>query len=196
MRGLQVVAAATLGAGLAACASLSLPTANALRALDFFNDDMAALLLALDLPSSVAPVPFGAIVTILATTPAHGERLIEAALTPADGESVVGTLPPPGRDRAYYVFGFSDADKEKLREAQQWGRGLPGGFAAAGGALGIDIDPQLCALTGLDPQTTTFSVLVALPGGDGLAPLVSNAKLADLLARSGDTELPACGEDG
>lgn len=193
MRGLPVFLALLVLAGLAACSTLNLPTARALRQVDILTDDVGALIVALDLPATVAPLPFGVVITIIATTPAHGERLIEAALVPADAEAVVSSLPPPGRERAYYLFGFSDDDKAKLAEAQAWARSIPGGFTAAGGRLDLSVDPRLCALTQIDPAQTQFSVLIALPGGASLEPLFENARLADLLARSNDTQLPACG---
>jgi hypothetical protein len=194
MRGLPIFSALLVLAGLAACSTLNLPTARALRQVDILTDDVGALIVALDLPSTVAPLPFGVVITIIATTPSNGERLIEAALAPADAEAVIGSLPPPGRERAYYLFGFSDDDKAKLAEAQSWARSLPGGFTAAGGDLSLSVDPQLCALAAVDPAQTQFSVLIALPGASNLEPLFENARLADLLARSNETQLPACGE--
>lgn len=194
MRGLPIFSALLVLAGLAACSTLNLPTARALRQVDILTDDVGALIVALDLPSTVAPLPFGVVITIIATTPSNGERLIEAALAPADAEAVIGSLPPPGRERAYYLFGFSDDDKAKLAEAQSWARSLPGGFTGAGGGLSLSVDPQLCALAPVDPAQTQFSVLIALPGASNLEPLFENARLADLLARSNETQLPACGE--
>lgn len=195
MRGLPVILAILLLAGVAACASLSLPTARALRQVDILIDDVGALIVALDLPSEIAPLPFGVVITILATTPSNGERLIEAALVPADADTVASSLPPPGRERAYYIFGFSDDDKAKLAEAQSWARTLPGGFKAAGGVLDLGVDPRFCALATVDPATIHFSVLIALPGAERLAPLFENARLADLLARTRETALPSCSDE-
>lgn len=179
---------------LAGCASLNFTTANALRAVDVFSDDIASLVLAIDLPDTLAPIAEGSTVTVEAKTPASGERRIEAVLVHADTELVVETLPEPGRDRAYYLFGFSDEDKARLREMQEWGRGLGADFGATGGTVSVSVSPGICRTTDIDPNSTYVSVLIALPGGDRLEPLVNNARLSELLAGTGAPEVPHCGE--
>jgi hypothetical protein len=194
MQPMPGIAAAIAVAALAGCASLNLPTASALRSLDFLNDDVAELVLALDLPSSLVPVPGQTVLTFLARTPADGERRVEAVLVTADTDAIADSLPPPARDRAYYVLGFSQADQKALREAQQWGRDLDPGFAAVGGTISVTVRPSLCARTDMNPSLTMVSVLIALPGGDRLQPLISNAALSDVLAGAGAPPVPSCDE--
>ncbi|HUV31952.1 MAG TPA: hypothetical protein VMW31_00145, partial [Devosiaceae bacterium] len=195
MRPLPGIAAAAAVAALAGCASLDLPAANALRSLDLLNDDIAELVLALDLPSSLVPVADETVLSFVATTPAAGERRVEAVLVTADSDAITGSLPPPGRDRAYYVFGISQADQQALREAQRWGRELEPGFVAAGGTISVSVRPALCSRADFGPALTTVSALVALPGGDRLQPLISNVALSDLLARAGAPPVPSCDPD-
>ena len=169
--------AAALALALAACSSLPIGTGQTLRGLDIVNDDVASLLLAFDLPASLEPVP-GASTLSFDITGAGGERRIKATLVPADAGDLAGTLPPPADTRSYYLFGFSDADKTKIREAQTWAKTLPPG----GASLAIRLDPGLCRTDAVDPARTTVSALVALPGATGLAPLLTNIPLGTATA--------------
>ena len=115
----------TIALLLAGCTSLSLDGAAGPRALDYVNDDIAGLVLAFDVPLSLEPVPEASVLSFDVTTPANGERHVRAALVRADAGEAAGGLPPPGTDRTYYLFGFSEADKAAIREAQAWARSLP-----------------------------------------------------------------------
>lgn len=169
---------------LAACSSIPMGTASKLRGLDYLNDDVASLLIALDLPQSLEPLPDGSTLTFDARSPS-GERHIKATLVPADAGELAGTLPPPADNRNYYLFGFSDADQQAIREAQAWARTLPPGA----GNLSISLDPGLCRTGALDPARTMVSALIALPGATGLAPFLSNIPLS---TASAGKDVPAC----
>jgi len=174
--------------GLVACSSIPIGTAAKLRGLDYLNDDIASLLLAFDLPLSLEPVPGKSILSFDVTSPASGERHIRAALVTADADDLAGTLPPPADNRNYYLFGFSDADKAAIREAQAWAKTLPQG----NNALSISLSPSLCRTEPVDPAKTTVSALVALPGTTGLAPLIGNTPLSAVLAQSPIKDIPPC----
>lgn len=174
---------------LAGCTSLSLDTAAKLRALDYLNDDIASVVLAFDLPLSVEPAIEGSVLSFDVATPANGERHLKAALVRAEAGEIAGSLPPPAAERTYYLFGFSEADKTALREAQAWARTLPQG---GGNTLAVNLVPRFCRVAAVDPAQVRVSVLVALPGATSLAPLISSERLATLLAQSGNPDLPAC----
>jgi len=173
---------------LAACTSLSLDTAAKLRALDYLNDDIASLVLAFDVPETIEPVADGSTLSFDIATPGKGERHIKAVLTHTDAGEVAGSLPPPAGERTYYLFGFSDADKTALREAQAWARTLPAG----NNSLAISLAPRFCRTAAVDPGQVRVSVLVALPGATSLAPLINGETLANLLAQSPEKDLPEC----
>lgn len=184
----RTAAAAIALAALAACSSIPIGTAAKLRGLDYLNDDVASLLLALDLPPSLEPVQGASTISFDITTPSSGERRIKATLVAADADELAGTLPPPSGERNYYLFGLSDPDKQAIREAQAWAKTLPGGS----NALSISLSPRLCRTEPVDPAKTTISALVALPGAPGLAPLLSNQPLASVLASAPIKDIPPC----
>jgi hypothetical protein len=163
---------------LAGCSSLNLDTANRLRTLDYLHDDIASLVLAFDLPRGVEPLQGGSVLSFDATTTNAGERHLKAVLERADADELAGSLPPPARNRVYFLFGFSDKDKEALRSSQQWARTLPSG---SGGTITVSLSPVFCTIAPVDPATTNISVLIALPGETSLAPLISNQKLSEAL---------------
>ena len=163
---------------LAGCSSLNLDTANRLRTLDYLHDDIASLVLAFDLPRGLEPKTDGSVLTFDVTTASAGERHLKAVLERADADEVAGMLPPPARDRVYFLFGFSEKDKAALRSSQQWARALPAG---SGGSIKVSMSPAFCTFAPLDPTTTTVSVLIASPGETSLAPLISNQKLSETL---------------
>ncbi len=180
--------ALALALGLAACSSIPIGTAGKMRGLDYLNDDIASLLLAFDLPQSLEPVPGASVLSFDITTPSSGERHINALLVVADADELAGTLPPPADNRNYYLFGFSDADKQAIRAAQAWAKTLPPG----NNALAISLSPRLCRTEAIDLAKTTVSALVALPGTTGLAPLLSNLQLSTVLAQAPIKDVPAC----
>lgn len=173
---------------LAACTSLSLDTAAKLRSVDYLGDDISGMMLAFDMPLTLEPAPEGSVLDLDMTAEGNGERHVEAVLVHADASEVIGTLPPPAAGRAYYVFGFSEADKAALREAQAWARSQPRGELE----LSVNLAPRFCRTAEIDAATTRVSVLVVLPGAAGLAPLVNAESVASLLAVLGEAELPTC----
>ena len=182
------IAAILAAFALTACSSIPIGTASRPRGLDYLSDDIASLLLAFDLPLSLEPVPGASTLGFDITTPASGERHIKATLVEADAGDLAGTLPPPADNRNYYLFGFSDADKQAIREAQAWAKTLPQG----NNALSISLSPKLCRTEAIDPAKMTVSALIALPGVTGLAPLVSKAPLSAVLAQAPIKDLPNC----
>ena len=178
---------------LGACTTLGwgdpVPQGPAARALDYLNDDLGTLVFALDLPTTVTPQPTGSLVTLDATTAANGSRHVQALLTLADGDLVDSALPAPASGRTYYFLGLSDKDKKSLRDAQKWAKALPAGTAPV---FALNLAPRLCASAPADPATTNVAVLLALPNGPPLAPLIPTEPVANLLAETGATTLPAC----
>jgi hypothetical protein len=183
-------AVAGLGlAALAACTSLGgMPGAQALRSLDYANDDVASLLIAFDLPETIEPMAEGPVVVFDARMAGGEVRSLRAELVRSDAGELAGTLPPPGEGRTYYLFGFSEADKAKLRETQAWAKAQPQG---QGGTIAVGMEPRFCATGPVDPATVRYSVQIALPGSTGLAPLVKDQPLSRALAATGAV-LPVC----
>lgn len=173
---------------LAACSSIPIGTGDKLRGLDYLNDDIASLLLAFDLPPSLEPAPGGSTLSFDIRTPGSGEKHVNATLVIADADELAGTLPPPSGERNYYLFGFSDADKAAIREAQAWAKALPQG----NNALSVSLSPRLCSTEPIDPTKTTVSALIALPGATRLTPLISNMSLSAVLSQSPIKDVPAC----
>jgi len=165
---------------LCGCSSLPVTTASSARAVDFLNDDVANLLVAFDLPDALEPVATGSALVIDV-----GGRQVRATLAETDPGDLAGTLPPPGDERTYYLFGFSDADKAAIRAAQVEGRAQPGRF-------GVSFTPALCRTEKLDVAAERVSVLAALPGVGALAPLVANQPLSTVLAAQPGTTIGAC----
>lgn len=161
---------------LAACSTLNIDTAQRLHALDAVIDDIASLLIALDLPYGLAPLEDASTVSFLARSPA-GERHVSATLVRADVEDLAGTLPPPSPSRVYFLFGFSDADKVALRDMQAWARTQPRGSVTSV----VGFAPRFCKTAPIDPDRTALSVLIALPGDTSLAPLIDRQKLSEAL---------------
>ena len=173
---------------LVACSSIPLGTANRLRSLDALNDDLASLLIAFDVPLSLEPIPDGSTFSFDITTPASGARHVKAVLIETDANDLAGTLPPPADARNYFLFGFSEADKVAIRDAQAWAKTLPPGA----NALSISLAPGFCRTAEIDPASVIVSVLVALPGTIGLAPLIGGQPLKALLAAAPGKDVPPC----
>jgi hypothetical protein len=178
--------AALAVAALAGCTASSVnpTTAAKVSAIDYANDDVGSMLIAFDVPVALEPVPNGS--TMIFTV---GDRTLTAILARADLDDVAGTLPPPEADRTYYLFGFSAADKGKIRTLQNDAKVLPAGP----NAITVGLSPSFCRTEEVDPAKTKFSVLLALPGGDGkMESLIRNSTLKDILATAPVKELPLC----
>src|SRR5690606_38265417 len=109
---------------LSACSSLNLGTAAQLRSLDYLKDDIADVVLAFDVPVALEPIPSASLFRFDIVAPGHGERHLAAVLVRGDATAAAGTSPPPAEGRTYYLFAFSEVDKQALREAQAWASGL------------------------------------------------------------------------
>lgn len=178
-------------AAVAACSTLSVGTVARLRALDLLNDDIAELVLALDVPVALVPQPDKSRFVLSATQDNGTLTSTEVMLVRADAQDMAERLPPPAQDRGYYLFGFADADQQRLRSMQAELRDLQ----ASGGHARVEVSLNMnfCILAEIDPATTTFSAHVALPGTDRLEPLIHGETIANLLANSGQGSLEPCG---
>lgn len=161
---------------LAACSTLNIDTAQRPHALDAVNDDVASLLIALDLPYGLAPLEGASTMSFLARSP-NGERHVKATLVRADVEDLAGALPPPSPSRVYFLFSFSDADKAALHDMQGWARTQPRGSVTSI----VGFAPRFCKMAPVDPASTSLSVLITLPGDNSLAPLIDRQKLSEAL---------------
>ncbi|MBI4921197.1 MAG: hypothetical protein HY834_05570 [Devosia nanyangense] len=184
----HLIAGLCLALLLGGCSTVNLDTAAKLRALDYLRDDVASLLIAFDVPRGLAPIEDVSTLNFDVVVPGEGERHIKAALVRAEVDDVAANLAAPGAGRAYHLFGFAKADQAAIRAAQSWAHGDTGASSHAT----IALVPRFCKSGALDPTQVTISVLVALPGQTQLAPLVDQQLLADVLAASGGSDLPAC----
>jgi len=182
------MAAVTLGALLPACSSLVPATQKTLEAVDPVRQDIAELVLILDLPAAVQPVPDTTRMRVVYRLPGQPDRQVDASLALADPGEIADTLAPPASGRAYYFLGFGAEDKARLRAAQAWARS--GGNAAATG--GLSVAPRFCGTEPVDINKARFSVNVTLPGTIKAAPLIKDEILANALALSNQTALEAC----
>jgi hypothetical protein len=174
MRHLPILCAALLLAGCSTAGLIDTPQPK--RGLDYGRDDLASLRIAFDLPRGVAPIEGASALTYA------GDRPLRVGLVPADMDDVAGSVPPPGTGRAYYVYGIAPADQQPLREAQR----------NAGSGAALTAVPRLCRSGAVDPKRVSVTVYAVVPGAGRLAPLIERQVLADLLAASGISELPAC----
>jgi hypothetical protein len=171
----------TFGIGAAA------PPAPALRPLDVRTDDLASLIVALDLPPDVQPVENANLADLDISTSSRGARHIKATLVLADGDSVDGGLPPLPRGHTYYLLGFSPKDQAAVAAAQKWLAALP---PQAAPVSVFTVTPKLCSRRPVDGTASTFTIEAALPGGPPLLPLRAPTPL---VALNGGKPLAACG---
>ncbi len=175
---------------LSACTTLMPQTVAQMRALDTLNDDIASLVVAFDLPLGIEALPDSSALRFDVVSP-QGERHVRASLVRGDVGEVAGRLPPPAEERTYFLFGFSESDKEALREAQRFARSLGGG-AAVTSSFPVSVSPEFCARGEVDFESARFSVLIALPVGVGLQPLLLNQSLTEALLATGQPGLRQC----
>ena len=177
---------------LAACSSIPVagPAARPGTGpgFDYLTDDVAGLLLALDLPPLLEPGKAGTRVAFTITARGGEVRTVGARLVPSDAGELAATLPPPADQRNYYLFGFAEADRALIRDAQAWARTQPAGTAS----VAVALEPDLCRTGPLDPASVTVSVLLASPSGEKLPPLLRDAPLATLLAAASLPPVPPC----
>ena len=166
----RAIIALVVAGSLAGCASLGGLTggaAPAAPALDLASDDIASMVVALDLPDTVlagreAPlVRYGA-----------GPDRLDLTLEYGDAENVMGVLPPPREGRSYAVFAFTEADRDRVRAAR------------AAGALAFEIDPRICATSDARKERDMVGALGILPGGR-VVTLVPQESIAAFELRTG-----------
>ena len=180
-----LLAGALLG-GLAGCDTLgmsfgpSAPSGPAARPIDYRNDDLSAVLFAIDVPVGLKPVAGGTVATFDATNGGKADKHVRATLVLADGEAVDAALPPPASGRTSYLFTFGEKDKAAIRAAQKWLQAQPTDSAPV---VLLDVAPKLCATAAPDP-TMTYNVVPAL-AGTPLTPIVSGEAIGQLPACAG-----------
>jgi hypothetical protein len=165
---------------IAGCSSFGPQTTSAPRALDPLHDDIGNVLIAFDLPRGIGAVPDASTLTLAVP----GAKPIRATLTEADIDDVAGNLPPPANGRAYYLLQLSATDRAVVRAVQAAARSAN----VSPASIAFAIVPKLCVSADADTKPVTISVLLALPGGARLAPLIDHQPLA-ALAGAG---LPTC----
>lgn len=180
---------AALGAMLllAACASITLPTGPSGN-VDLLRDDLGSMLIAFDLPRGIGPAAAGSLFTFDVANGGPGEHL---RLTPrqADLDSVPANLPPPGLDRAYYLYVFSEADRFAIRNAQASAQQR----GAAASNVTVGLVPKLCTAGFVDPSQVTISAFAILPGSRTPLPFLNRQLLSVLLQQPGSTQMAPCG---
>ena len=117
-----------------------------------------SLLIAFDLPRGLGPAK-GSLFTFDVANGGPAEHL---RLTPlqADVDGLPSNLPPPGVDRAYYLFAFSETDKLAIRNAQLTAQAR----GATAQNVTVGMVPKLCTAGPVDPNLVTVSVYAVLPG--------------------------------
>jgi hypothetical protein len=182
---LRLISALCAGLFLSACATVGPGPGPANAALDPLRDDVGSLLIAFDLPRGLGPAP-GSLFTFDVANGGPAEHL---RLTPlqADVDGIPANLPPPGVDRAYYLFAFSETDKLAIRNAQLTAQAR----GAAAQNVTIGMIPKLCTAGAVDANLVTVSVLAVLPGRSPI-PFLNRTVLAQLLQQPGSTQLGPC----
>ena len=182
---LRLISALVTAVVLAACSTAGPGPGPASGSLDPLRDDVGQLLIAFDLPRGLGPAK-GSLFTF---DVANGGPTEHLRLTPlqADVDGIPTNLPPPGVDRAYYLFAFSETDKLAIRNAQL--------TAQARGATSQNVTvgfvPKLCTAGQVDPNLVTVSVYAVLPGRSPL-PFLNRIVLAQLLQQPGSTQMGPC----
>lgn len=176
---------------LVACSGLNLGTANILRDVDVFTDDISEMAFAIDLPLSILPQDDGMVYKLDATTSELGERHINAVLERGMDTLEFSGLTPPANNRTFHLFSFTEEDKIKLREFQAWIKGIKENTDDAGGKLSITMDSNFCRVAGADVSDARVTVFVSLPGQSALNPLFANAKLSEIGGFDAP-DLPVC----
>lgn len=154
---------------LSACTTL-VPTGGAPeRGVDTIRDDLTRAVLAFDTPAAVQPVAERSRLSVTLAVPGSPPRVIEAGLVLADADLDEGALPPPAKDRAYFLLQLAAKDRAALKAAQQSAATAPVGVAT----VTVSLAPGFCQVGPLG--SGRYSVRVILPGQVGpLTPLVAD----------------------
>lgn len=182
---IRLICALVAAAILTACSTVGPGPGPANGTLDPLRDDIGATLIAFDLPRGLGPAK-GSLFTFDVANGGPAEHL---RLTPlqADVDGIPASLPPPGVDRAYYLFAFSETDKLAIRNAQLTAQAR--GATAQNVTLGMI--PKLCTAGPVDPNLVTVSVYAVLPGKSPM-PFLNRTVLAQLLQQPGSTQMGPC----
>ncbi len=176
---------------LVACSGLNFGTANMLRDVDVFNDDISEMAFAIDLPLSILPQDDGMIYKMDVTTRELGERHINAVLERGTDILAFSGLTPPKNNRTYHLFSFTEQEKTNLRELQAWIKNIKQSTDDVGGELSMSMDLQFCRVAEADVSDARVTVFVSLPGKPALSPLFSNVKLSEIGGTDAQN-LPVC----
>jgi hypothetical protein len=181
----RLISALVAALVLAACSTAGPGPGPASGNLDPLRDDVGQLLIAFDLPRGLGPAK-GSLFTFDVANGGPAEHL---RLTPlqADVDGIPADLPPPGVDRAYYLFAFSETDKLAIRNAQLTAQAR----GATSQNVTIGMVPKLCTAGQVDPNLVTVSVYAVLPGRSPL-PFLNRIVLAQLLQQPGSTQMGPC----
>lgn len=188
---LKLFAAGASLSVLVACSGLNLGTANMLRDVDVFNDDISEMAFAIDLPLSILPQDDGMIYKMDATTRELGERHIDAVLERGADILAFSGLTPPTNNRTYHLFSFNEEEKTNLREFQAWIKGVKQSTDDVGGKLSMSMNLQFCRVADANVSDARVTVFVSLPGKSALNPLFSNVKLSEIGGTDAQN-LPVC----
>ena len=182
---IRLISALVTALVLAACSTAGPGPGPASGSLDPLRDDVGQLLIAFDLPRGLGPAK-GSLFTFDVANGGPAEHL---RLTPlqADVDGIPSNLPPPGVDRAYYLFAFSETDKLAIRNAQLTAQAR----GATAQNVTIGMIPKLCTAGPVDPNLVTVSVYAALPGRAPL-PFLNRTVLAQLLQQPGSNQMGPC----
>jgi predicted small secreted protein len=188
MHRLIVVCFALLLAGCSTMGGGGTNTAASGRNIDPLNDDVANILVALDLPRGLGPAPAGQLFTFDVANGGPDQHLRISLARADDADQVGSLLPPPADGRAYYLFAVSDADKAKLQNAQA--AALARNVTPQ--SIQIGIVPHFCTSGQVDPSTVTVSILGGVPGKTRMQPFLDNEPLSQVLLLPGSGQMPAC----
>lgn len=181
----RLIPAALLALALAACSTVGMGPGPGSTSLDPLRDDIASTIIAFDLPRGLGPAK-GSLFTYDVANGGAAEHL---RLTPLQGDvdMLPAGLPPPGIDRAYYLFAFSQTDRLAIRNAQLSAQSR----GATAQQVTIGMIPKLCTAGPVDANTATVSVLAVLPGRAPL-PFLNRQLLAVLLQQPGSNQMGPC----
>lgn len=181
---LRLLLAFGVGLVLAACST----TSNRFdpdRPLDPLLDDVASVIFAFDLPRGLGPAA-GTLFTYDVANGSPDEHLRLVPL-PADVDGLPAGLPPPGVDRAYYLFSFTETDRQKIRDAQ-----ITAALNnAVSRAITMGFYPKFCSAAGTADGRAQISIYAVLAGRNPIG-FLNKVRLADVMKETGDTTLPAC----
>jgi hypothetical protein len=189
-RTIRVVLMMVAAGAPAACNTLSMAPdkAAAPPSFDYYHDDLADAVLAVELPAGVLLVPGHSMLHVDVDGKAQGSRHIATPMEPADGDAVEGALAPPASGSTDFLLAVQAKDKPAVAAAQGFALGL--GQLGTGAGLAVSFDPAFCADGPVDVGEARYSLLIAVPGRPAYAPLLTAQPVASALPPG--QGLPAC----